>query len=157
MTATQPFGELKPGVFPPLQLSTFEDRTTEPFWAAAREDRLVVPRCTQCGTFRLPPLPLCYVCRSFGVEWVELPGTGTVYTYTIVRHPLHPGLAPIMPYVSGVVELDGTPGEGSRMLVNIIDCDPEEIEIGTRVEIVFDHPNDDLSVPRARPIRDQEH
>ena len=27
----------------------------------------------------------------------ELPGTGTVYTYTVVRHPLHPDLAEVFP------------------------------------------------------------
>ena len=44
---------------------------------------------------------------------------------------LHPDLAAVCPYVSGVVELDGTQGEGARMLVNIIDCEPEEIGIGS--------------------------
>lgn len=41
------------------------------------------------------------------------------------------------------------------MLVNVIDCEPDEIEIGTRVEIVFDH-DDDMPTPRFRPIRDEE-
>ncbi len=52
------------------------------------EDRLVAPRCTNCGTFRLPPPPFCFVCQHRDVEWVELPGTGTVYSFTVVRHPL---------------------------------------------------------------------
>ena len=34
------------------------DVWTEPFWAAAAEHRLVVPRCTRCGTFRFPPCVL---------------------------------------------------------------------------------------------------
>jgi uncharacterized OB-fold protein len=155
MTTTQSFGEVRRGVFPNLQHHTFADPTTEPFWEAARKDLLVAPRCTNCGTFRLPPLPLCSVCQAEGVEWVELPGTGTVYSYTVVRHPLHPDLAEVVPYVSAIVEPDGTQGEGARMLVNVIDCEPDEIEIGTRVEIVFDH-DDDMPTPRFRPIRDEE-
>ena len=42
------------------------------------------------------------------------------------------------------------------MLVNIIDCEPEEITIGTRVQVVFEHVNDDMSTPRFRPVRDEE-
>jgi uncharacterized OB-fold protein len=156
MTTTNTFGEVRRGVFPNLQQHALADDYTRPFWDAAQRDRLVVPRCTQCGTFRLPPLPLCYVCQSEEVEWVELPGTGTVYTYTVVHHPLHPDLAPVCPYVSGVVELDGTQGEGARMLVNIIDCEPEQITFGTRVRIVFDHVNDDMSTPRFRPLGNEE-
>jgi uncharacterized OB-fold protein len=151
--ATESFGKLRRGFFPTLLPSTFADAMTQPFWDAAKQDRLVVPRCKDCGTFRLPPMPICYRCQSDASEWVELPGTGTVYTYMVVHHPLHPDLAEVCPYVSGVVELDGTQGEGARMLVNIIDCEPEEIAIGTRVEIVFEHVNEEMSVPRFRPIR----
>ena len=39
------------------------------------------------------------------------------------------------------------------MLVNIIDCDPEAVAIGDRVEIVFDHVNEEMAVPRFRPAQ----
>ncbi len=156
MTATESFGQVRRGIFPNILTETFADPTTEPFWDAAKQDRLVVPRCTHCGTFRMPPMPICYACQSEGVDWVELPGTGTVYSYTVVRHPLHPDLAGVVPYVSAIVELDGTQGEGARMLVNIIDCDPDDIDIGTPVTIIFDHVNDEMSTPRFRPLADKE-
>ena len=63
------------------------------------------------------------------------------------------------PYVSGVVELDGTQGAGARMLVNIIDCDAETVTIGDRVEIVFEHVNDEMthtSVPSRSPEAERE-
>jgi hypothetical protein len=147
------FGPLVKGVFPSLLRETHADPTTQPFWDAAKEDRLVVPRCTHCGTFRLPPSPYCFSCQQQGVEWEELPGTGRIFTFTIVRHPLHPDLAEVCPYASGAVELDGTQGAGARMLVNIIDCDPDELKIGDAVEIVWEHVNDEMSTPRFRPIR----
>lgn len=152
MSTDTSFGELRQGVFPPLQQDVLSDEYTEPFWQAAAEDRLVVPRCTKCGTFRLPPLPVCHECQSEGFDWFELPGTGTVYSFTVVRHPLHPGLADICPYVSGIVELDGTPGVGARLLVNIVDCEPAAVTIGTPVRIIFDHSYPRFPVPRARPI-----
>ncbi len=147
--------ELRRGVFPGLQLQTYADETTEPFWSAARHDRLVVPRCRECGTFRLPPLPICHVCQSEVTDWEELPGTGTVLTFTIVHHPLHPDLAAVCPYVSAVVDLDGTQGEGARILVNVTDCDPAAVSIGAPVRIVFDHVNDDMSIPRANLVADR--
>jgi uncharacterized protein len=146
------FGTLTKGVFPSILKDTFADETTQPFWDAAKQDKLVAPKCTNCGTFRLPPAPFCYECQTRDVEWVELPGTGTIYTFIIVRHPLHPDMAECCPYVSGAVELDGTQGAGARMLVNIIDCDPDTVKIGDRVEIVFEHVNEHMSTPRFRPI-----
>lgn len=147
------FGPLTKGVFPNILTETNADPLTEPFWQAARQDRLVVPRCTSCGTYRLPPSAYCFNCQTRGIEWVELHGTGVIYSFTVVRHPLHPDLAPACPYVSGVVDLDGTQGAGARMLVNIIDCDPDAVRIGDRVEIVWDHVNDDMVTPRFRPLK----
>lgn len=147
------FGELTPGVFPSILKETNADYLTKPFWDAARQDRLVAPKCSNCGTFRLPPSAYCFNCQQRGIDWVELSGTATIYSFTIVRHPLHPDLAPICPYVSGVVELDGTQGAGARMLVNIIDVDVENVKIGDRVEVVFEHVNDEMSTPRFRPVR----
>jgi uncharacterized protein len=146
------FGTLTPGVFPSILKETHATPMTQPFWDAAKQDRLVAPKCSNCGTFRLPPSPYCYNCQTRDVDWVELPGTGEIFSFTIVRHPLHPDLADACPYVSGVVNLDGTQGAGARMLVNIIDCDVDAVRIGDRVEIVFEHVNEEMSTPRFRPI-----
>jgi uncharacterized protein len=145
------FGELRQGVFPTILTETYADEATQPFWDAAKDDRLAAPKCTNCGTFRLPPSPYCFNCQHREVEWVEMPGTGRIFSFTVVRHPLHPGFAEACPYVSGVVELDGTQGAGARMLVNIIDCDPDSVRIDDPVEIVFEHVNEEMSVPRFRP------
>jgi len=151
MSSSSEFGELKQGVFPALLTDAHADATTQPFWDAARQGRLVAPKCVGCGTFRLPPSPFCFECQQQDVEWVELPGTGTLYTFTVVRHPLHPDLIDACPYASGVVELDGTQGAGARMLVNIVDCDVDALTIGDRVKIVFDEASK-MPTPRARPL-----
>jgi uncharacterized OB-fold protein len=153
MSSSNEFGELTQGVFPTILDRTHADDSTQPFWDAAKEDRLVAPRCTHCGSFRLPPSPFCFGCQHQAVEWVELPGTGSVYTFTVVRHPLHPDLDDACPYAAGVVELDGTQGAGARMLVNIIDCDVDTLAVGDRVEIVWEHVNEEMSTPRFRPHR----
>ena len=146
------FGTLKKGQFPTILFDPHADAATQPFWDAAKEGRLVCQQCTACGTFRMPPSPFCFNCQSREVAYTELAGTATIYSFTVVRHPLHPDLIDCCPYVSGTVELDGTQGAGARMLVNIIDVDPDTVRIGDRVEIIFEHVNDEMSTPRFRPI-----
>ena len=146
------FGKLTKGVFPSILKETHANHITQPFWDAAKQERLICAKCANCGTFRMPPSAFCFECQHRDIEWVELPGTGAIFSYTVVRHPLHPDLAEACPYVSGTVELDGTQGAGARMLVNIIDCDPDTVHIGDRVEVVWEHVNDEMTTPRFRPI-----
>ena len=40
------FGEITRGVFPTILKETHADPMTQPFWDAAKEDRLVVPKCS---------------------------------------------------------------------------------------------------------------
>jgi uncharacterized OB-fold protein len=141
------------GVYPIGLRDPYADTSTQPFWDAALEGRLLGNRCTVCGTFVMPPQPRCFNCRGTSFEWEELPGTGTIYSYTVVRHPLSPQLAEAVPYVSAVVELDGTQGAGARMLANIVDCDPETVSVGDRVKVCFDKLSDTLAMPRFTPAR----
>ncbi len=140
------------GVFPATMTDPYADESTQPFWEAALEGRLVVPKCTVCGTFVLPPQPRCFNCRNQTFEWVELPGTGTIYSFTVVRHPLAPHLAEVVPYVSGVIELDVTQGAGARMILNITDVDPERVAIGDKVRVTFEKVSETFAVPRVRPL-----
>jgi len=57
---------------PPDLVDLHPDPWTEPFWLAARDHRLVAPRCRFCGTFRMPPTGFCRKCRQQDVEWVDL-------------------------------------------------------------------------------------
>ena len=145
--------EVQPGVFPVSFDDPYADDLTRPFWEAALEGRLVGSVCTTCGQVLLPPEPRCFNCQGSEFRWRDLPGTGTIYSFTVVRHPLAPHLAAVVPYVSGVIELDGTQGAGSRMIANVVDCDPDSVAIGDRVQVRFDRISDTLALPRFAPIR----
>jgi len=137
---------------PPGSLAQLSpDAWTEPFWLAAAEHRLIVPRCGTCGTYRMPPGPFCPVCRSQAVDWQEVSGRGTVYSYTVARHALIPELAGSLPYVVGVIELDGAPGV--RLVANVIDTPVATVTIGLRVELVWEDV-DGISIYRFRPATD---
>jgi uncharacterized protein len=146
--------EIKQGVWPSPIADPYADETTQPFWDAALEGRLLGYRCNTCGTFLLPPAPRCFNCQGRDFVWVELPGTGTIYSFTVVRHALGAALQAAVPYVSAVVDVDGTQGAGARMLVNVVDCDPDHVHIGDRVQVVFDKVSDTLAVPRFRPLEE---
>ena len=143
--------EPTPGVYPAGLTESFADERTKPYWLAAVEGRLIAPRCDRCGTFVLPPKPYCFECLGQAFSWVDLPGTGTIYSFTIVRHPLHPGLKDVVPYVSGIIDLDGTQGAGARLMGNIVGApSPEHVRIGQRVEVVFEPLSETYAAQRFR-------
>jgi len=143
--------EPRRGVYPVAMSDPHADESTQPFWDAALQGRLIAPRCTNCGTFVLPPAPFCFNCQHQEFEWIDLPGTGTIYAFTVVRHPLSPHLEEVVPYVTAVVELDGTQGAGARMLANVVDCDPDNVRIGDAVRVEFDKVSDTFAAPRFVP------
>jgi 3-oxo-4,17-pregnadiene-20-carboxyl-CoA hydratase alpha subunit len=124
---------------------------TAGWWESCLAHRLVVQRCLACGTTRHPPGPVCPSCRSTEAQWAELPGTGTIYSYTVVRQAFLPALAGTVPYVVAAVEPDQ--GGGTRLVSNVVGCDPEEVEIGMAVEVVWEDMAPGLALPRFRRRR----
>ncbi|MGB8208771.1 MAG: zinc ribbon domain-containing protein, partial [Mycobacterium sp.] len=53
---------------------------TEFFWDGLRDHKLLIQRCSGCGTLRNPPRPMCPNCRSLEWEPIESSGRGTVYS-----------------------------------------------------------------------------
>jgi uncharacterized protein len=91
-------------------------------------------RCSGCEMVCVPPKKNCPKCFSTMNEWVELPSTGTLLTYTVVHYPV-PGIQPERPpYALGIIKLDGA-GTGMTHLVGGIKFD--DIEVGMRVQAVF--------------------
>lgn len=136
--------------FPDTMPSPLADAITLPWWRAAAEHRLVAQRCTSCGQTRLPPAPLCAGCRSEGADWLELPGRGEVYTYTIVHRPIAAGQP--LPTVIAVIALEGS--GGLRMISNLVGVDPGDVTIGMPVELVWEDMSAELAIPRFRPGSD---
>jgi uncharacterized OB-fold protein len=103
------------------------------FWMGGRDGELLIVRCAACGFWVHPPSPRCPECLSDAVEPQAVSGRGTVYSYTINRQAWVPGLE--VPFVLAIVELDEQPG--LRLMTNLVDCLPEEAEIGMPVEVAF--------------------
>lgn len=75
-------------------------------------------------------------------------GRGTVHTFTIVHHSVHPVTAGSLPYVLVLVQLD----EGPRVLTNLRDAQPDRVHVGMPVEVIFEDLNDAITLPQFRPV-----
>ncbi|MGW6456038.1 Zn-ribbon domain-containing OB-fold protein [Streptomyces sp. NPDC055078] len=121
----------------------FQDPTTAPYWAAAREHRLVLQRCAGCGAFQFYPRPFCLTCQSDDVGWVTASGLATVHSQTTTHIPVTPELTP--PYVVAVVALD----EGPWLVTNIVGG---ATRIGERVSVDWRERAEGPPVPVFRPL-----
>ena len=113
----------------------------KPYFDAAGEGRLLVKKCKTCGQYHHYPRAICPHCFSDQTEWTEAKGTGTVYTYSVLRRG-----APV-PYCIAYVTLD----EGVTMMTNIVDCDLDAVKIGMKVKVAFKPTDGGPSVPVFTP------
>ena len=125
------------------------DEESEPFFAGAKEGRLMLVRCKRCGRHRLPGRERCVDCWSEESEWVQASGRGKLYTFGIMHQQYHPAFANVIPYNYALVELE----EGPRLVTNIVDCPNEELRIDMPVEAVFDDVSDETTLVRFRPVQ----
>jgi uncharacterized OB-fold protein len=111
-----------------------------PYWQGTRNETLTVQRNPATGVFQWPPQWIAHDTQTFELEWVEVETRGVIYSWTRVWHPVHPALQNAGPYVIVIVEL--AHAGGIRMLGNLVGDPHQEVEIGAKVEAVFEHHND---------------
>ena len=124
------------------------DEESKGYWEACRRHELRVQRCRSCGQMRFYPRATCPACMSSDTDWVLCSGRGQVYTFTATHQNHAPGFRGSLPYVLAYVELE----EGVQMLTNIVDCPPEDVKIGMKVEVTFEDVTDEIAIPRFRPV-----
>jgi uncharacterized OB-fold protein len=120
---------------------------TAAFWDATAQGTLLLPRCNRCDSVIWYPRTFCSVCASLDVTWFAATGRGTVYSFTVIRRPAPP-YDRSAPFVVAYVEL----AEGPRILTNIVECAPDEVEIGMDVEVVFHDTGEGRALYRFRPV-----
>ncbi len=110
--------------------------TVPRFWREQPQRyRLLGSTCTVCDRVFFPPRSVCPSCRRESVGKVEerqLSGRGTVRTWTVVHDPAD-GFELQVPYVMAVIALE----EGCQTVGQIVDVDPEAVEAGMPVDMVF--------------------
>ena len=112
------------------------------------EDRLTTTQCKDCKTVHWPPRLMCTECLSENLEWIDMPKTGKIYSYTVVWAGLPPALVDKAPVTYALVDFDN----GVRMFTAIVDSNPDDIKTGKEVKLSVgkvdpDHEGRDRVIP----------
>ena len=126
------------------------DEDTQPYWAAAAEHRLAVPRCGVCDRWVWQPAPLCPSCGTPDLVWSDVSGDGVVVSWTVIHPPVLPAWADEVPFTVLLVELD----EGVRMVGRLVGADASELSTGLPVALRWrDAAGLDTPLPAWTPQR----
>jgi uncharacterized OB-fold protein len=130
------------------------DRVTAFYWEHADKGKLAIQGFEGTDILQHPPSPVPEV--PGGADGtpiaVEVSGRGTLFAFTVLRQPFHPGFLDAMPLIIGLTELDDAPGV--RILTNIVAAEPEELRCGLPMEVVFER-RGQFALPQFRPVRER--
>jgi uncharacterized protein len=99
------------------QLGPLPDGIDEPYWAGLAEGQVRIQRCAGCGAWIWGPQSICPECRRFGPEWVAIEPRGRIFSWTRTWQKFAVEFAPVVPYVTVLVEL---PDAGSRRILGLL-------------------------------------
>ncbi|KHO20159.1 Zn-ribbon domain-containing OB-fold protein [Mycolicibacterium setense] len=112
--------------------------TSAPFWDALAQHRIVIQYSPSTRAYVFYPRVLAPRTLADDLEWREISGMGTLYSFTVARRPVGPHFADAVPQMPAIVEWD----EGPRFSTEIVDVEPDELSVGMRVKPVFcDYPD----------------
>lgn len=131
---------------PPLPVPTLDNQE---FWDGVRQHKLMIQRCSDCGTMRHYPRPACFNCGSLNYDYQESSGNGTIYSFIISYQSFYPYFDDKVPYNIVLVELDDYPGV--RLASNLTDVENDNIQIGMPVSVHFKDLTDSDSIYLFRP------
>ncbi|AHG03961.1 hypothetical protein HALDL1_10370 [Halobacterium sp. DL1] len=102
------------------------------FYDRLREGSLSTTQCEDCGELHFPPRVVCPECTSDDLDYVSLPHEGTLFAFSTVRGSGPLGMTDDVPFVTGVVELDGV---DLRLSARIDGAEYDDLAIGDPVEL----------------------
>ncbi|MAG08384.1 transcriptional regulator [Candidatus Woesearchaeota archaeon] len=101
---------------------------------------LIGSKCKKCGRVYFPQRSVCADDDSAELEEHPLSREGKILTFTVLRTSLSDPskentdvIVSEMPLVLAIIELE----KGVNVTAPIIECEPEDIKIGSKVEAVF--------------------
>lgn len=119
---------------------------SQPYWDGTSERELHLRECHACGARFRFIRELCPKCWSTDLGIFRSSGQGRIAARVIVHTAPYPAMAERVPYVLALVELE----EGVTMMSNIVECDPNLVEVGQRVTLTWEE-RGDFVLPQFRP------
>ena len=122
--------------------------TTKPFWDALAEHKIRIQYSPSSGRYVFYPRVLAPGTLADDLQWREISGAGTLYTFTVAYRAVAPHFAEHVPQLLAVVQWD----EGPRFATEIVNAEPAQLAVGIRVSPVFlDCPDDGVTLLQYQP------
>ncbi|MAU11867.1 MAG: hypothetical protein CL607_18725 [Anaerolineaceae bacterium] len=105
------------------------------FFIELENGRFLGTKCSRCQTVYTPPRPLCSKCTKI-TDWHELPGTGSVKTYSVMHYSSNINddvRVQAMPMVLAYVLLDGS----STLFPHLLRAENNEVHTDMRVHVTY--------------------
>ncbi len=119
-----------------------------PFWDGLREHKIRLQYSPSADEYVFYPRLLAPGTLADDLEWREISGRGSLYTFTVADRPTSPEWKDSLPQLLAVVEWD----DGPRVSSELVDIEPDQITVGMRLTPVFcDEPDSDITLLRYRP------
>jgi uncharacterized OB-fold protein len=125
----------------PVSAIVRDDVSAEFFDGTARGE-LLLRKCPKCGHINAPHIEACIRCGSPELGWQAAGGTGRVETFAVV----HLRGDPPSRLVVAKIGL----AEGPWIDAQIVDVDPDRVQIGDEVTLDFERPEGGEAVPVFR-------
>ncbi len=124
------------------------DADSENLWKGLKDGILLLQHCEDCGHIQYYHQAICRECLGENLVEKQASGRGSVYSYSVVYRAPGPAFKSETPYAVVLIELE----EGPRMISSMVDVDPELVDFDMKVEMVVEPINEEINLPRFRPI-----
>jgi len=114
-----------------------------PFFAGAKESRLRLQCCNDCGRWTFPVRARCQSCGGTEIGWRDASGNATLYSFGLLHRVYHPRHEGRLPIVLAQVDLE----EGVRLPTNVVGVEPAEVKIGMALRVGFETLPDGTVIP----------
>ena len=122
--------------------------TTQPFWDALAEHKIRIQYSPSAQRYVFYPRVLAPGTLADDLEWREISGAASLYTFTVAYRPTAPHFTGDVPQLLAVVQWD----EGPRFSTEIVNAEPAELEVGMRLRpVFFDYRDSGVTMLRYEP------
>jgi uncharacterized OB-fold protein len=123
------------------------DEASAPFFEAAAQDRLSLPRCESCDTWLAPNQVACPRCLNERLAWTRVSGRGRIFSWTVI-HNSPEAFRREVPYVIAEIELE----EGPHLETRLLGISKDGVSLGMEVAAAYCHPPHGDSYPVFLPV-----
>lgn len=121
-----------PRLFDFYELQSEDHTRIHEFYDRLRDGSLSTTTCENCGALHFPPRIVCPECTSDDLAYTSLPHEGTLFAFSVVRGSAPIGMAEDVPFVVGIIDLEGV---DVRLSARVDGAAYDDLAIGDRVTL----------------------